>query len=119
MAINWNEYELVLKEDSSKECEVTGRDMGGTETFICPIKDLIENNSPEWKPLGNYSSYGGYQAYHFSFKHVDDEGIHLVVDRSYSQDIILKPGEEWSSGWYCFGEWSYCVRLSLRKTENK
>ena len=27
MAVNWNEYELVLEAESSKECEVTGRDI--------------------------------------------------------------------------------------------
>ena len=34
----------------------------------------------------------------------------------------LMPGEEWSNGWYSFGEWSYAVRLTLReieKTQNK
>lgn len=53
MAVNWNEYELVLEAESSKECEVTGRDMGGTETFTCPVSDLIENKSPKWTPEGN------------------------------------------------------------------
>ena len=114
--IDWNEYELVLEEESEKECEVTGRDMGGIESFTCPLRDLINSDgTPQWTPKGDYYSYGGYQAYHFRFKHVDDEGVHLAVDRSYSQDIVLKPGEKWSSGWYDFGSWSYCVRLTLRK----
>ena len=119
MDINWKEYELILKEDSSKECEVTGRDMGGTETFTCKISDLLQYSVPKWTPEGNYSNYGGYQAYSFSFKGIDDEGVHIITDKHYKTEVVLKPGEEWSSGWYCFGEWSYCVRLSLRKIENK
>ena len=50
-------------------------------------------------------------------KGVDDEGVHMVVDRLYHIDVVLKPGEEWSSGWYSFGEWSYAVKLTLRKIE--
>lgn len=117
--IDWNEYELVLKEDSSKVSEVTGEDMGGTESFTCKISDLLKCNEPKWTRENAYSDYGGYQAYVFSFKCVDDEGVHILPDRHYKTEIILKPNEEWSSGWYCFGEWSYCVRLSLRKIENK
>ena len=32
-------------------------------------------------------------------------------------EYALMPGEEWSNGWYSFGEWSYAVRLTLRKIE--
>jgi hypothetical protein len=118
MAIDWNEYELVLEEESSKVCEVTGDDMGGSEFFTCPLRDLIKpDKSPRWTPEGNYGSYGGYQAYHFSFKGADDEGVHIAVDKHYKEEIVLKPGDKWSSGWYSFGEWSYCVRLTLRKIE--
>ena len=117
MAINWKEYELVLTENSYKVCEVTGDTLGGPETFTCKISDLLKYNRPRWIPEGDYNSYGGYQAYHFDFRGVDDEGVHIVVDRLYHIDIVLKPGEEWSSGWYSFGEWSYAVRLTLRKIE--
>ena len=50
MAVNWNDYELVLKEESSKECEVTGRDMGVTKVYTCDVSKLIENNSLAWQP---------------------------------------------------------------------
>ena len=117
--IDWNEYELVLEEESSKECEVTGRDMGGIESFTCPLRDLINpEGSPKWTPNGNYGSYGGYQAYHFTYKKVDDQGVYLEADHGYASKILLKPFEPdntWSSGWYCYGSWSYCVRLTLRK----
>ena len=122
MAINWNEYELVLEEDSDKECEVTERRMGHTETFVCPIADLKRGQSPNWIPQGNYSSYAGYQTYRISFIKADKEGVHLMVSRSYSDEIILKPDEPdnmWRSGWYDFGSWSYLVTLKLRKTTDK
>jgi hypothetical protein len=115
MAIDWNEYELVLEEDSSKECEVTGRDMGGIDRFTCPVSDLIEGKSPHWTPENCRDSYGGYQSYTFYFLRADEEAVHLYTDKHYRQDIDLKPGETWTSGWYSFGEWSYCVSLQVSK----
>lgn len=117
MAVNWNDYELVLKEESSKECEVTGRDMGGIDVYTCDVSKLIENNSPAWQPEKGSASYGGYQSYRFYFLSADDEAVHLYIDKHYRQDITLRPGESWSSGWYGFGTWSYCVRLELRKKQ--
>ena len=119
MAVDWKQYELVLEEDSSKECEVTGRDMGGTDIFTCPVSDMIEGKSPKWIPQNCRDSYGGYQSYTFYFLRTDEEAVYLYTDRHYRVDIILKPGEEWSSGWYDFGTWSYCVTLKLKRKENK
>ncbi len=115
MAVNWNEYELVLEEESSKECEVTGRDMGGTDVFTCDVSALIKTKSPQWHPQNCRDSYGGYQSYTFYFLSAGDEAVHLYTDKHYRQDITLKLGEQWSSGWYSFGSWDYCVRLKLRK----
>ena len=118
MAVNWNDYELVLKEESSKECEVTGRDMGVTKVYTCDVSKLIENNSLAWQPEKGSDSYGGYQSYTFYFLSADDEAVHLYTNKHYRQDIKLLPdGEKWSSGWYGFGTWSYCVRLELRKKQ--
>ena len=119
MEINWNDYELVLKEESSKECEVTGRDMGGIDVFTCSVASLISNQSPKWNPKNCRGSYGGYQSYTFYFLGADEEAVHLYTDKHYRQDITLKPGENWSSGWYSFGSWDYCVRLELRKIQQK
>ena len=116
MAINWSEYELVLEENSSKECEVTGRDMGGTKTFTCPVSALTGDELPRWTSDSNYR-YGGYQAYTFYFLRTDDEAIYLYTDKFHRQEIRLQPNEIWSSGWYSFGEWSYCVRLQVRKKQ--
>ena len=114
MAVNWNNYELVLEEESSKECEVTGRDMGGVDVFTCDVSKLIGNESPRWQTENGSASYGGYQSYTFYFLSADDEAVHLYTDKHYRQDITLRPGESWSSGWYSFGTWDYCVRLKLR-----
>ena len=119
MAVNWNDYELVLEEESSKECEVTGRDMGGIATYTCPVSDLIENKSPRWQSKKGSDGYGGYQSYTFYFLSADEEAVHLYTDKHYRQDITLRPDESWSSGWYGFGTWSYCVRLKLRKKQQK
>ena len=115
MAINWNDYELVLEEESSKECEVTGRDMGGIATYTCPVGELLnKEGSPKWTPEG----YGGYQAYRFFFERADDEKLYMRAEKNYTERFELKPGDKWSSSWYSFGTWSYCVRLKLRKIES-
>jgi len=120
MKVNWNDYELVLEEESSKECEVTGRDMGGIDRFTCDVSTLVDRDkSPRWIPENCRDSYGGYQSYTFYFLSVDDEAVHLYTDKHYREDIILHPGKKWSSGWYSFGSWDYCVRLELRKKQQK
>ena len=119
MAVNWNDYELVLKEESSKECEVTGRDMGGIVVFTCDVRTLIENKSPRWQPEKGSTSYGGYQSYTFYFLNADDEAVHLYTNKHYRQDITLHPDDHWSSGWYSFGTWNYHVSLELRKKQQK
>ena len=113
--INWNEYELVLEDSSSKECEVTGREMGGTEENTCPVSELIANDgTPRWS-----NNYGGYGSVRVTFLSADDEGLHLKIYNGYDSEYTLKIGEKWTSGWYDFGSWSYCVTLYLRKIENK
>lgn len=113
MAINWNEYELVLEDSSSKECEVTGREMGGTTENTCPVSTLMSGDGhPRWS-----NNYGGYGSVRVIFLRTDDEAIHLRIHNGYDFEKSLKPGEEWSSGWYDFGSWSYHVKLYLRKIE--
>ena len=43
MAVNWKEYELVLKASDSKTCEVTGREMGDTVIHVCPVSKMKKN----------------------------------------------------------------------------
>lgn len=112
MKIDWNEYELVLEDSSSKECEVTGREMGGTEINTCPLSTLIQNASPSWS-----KGYGGYGSVGVTFLGADDEGVHLKIHNGYDSLQTLKPGDSWSSGWYDFGTWSYHVEIYLRKIE--
>ena len=108
--INWNEYELVLEDSSSKECEVTGREMGGTEEHTCPISKLIANEQVRWS-----GDYGGYSAIRVTFLGADEDGVHLNIYNGYEALCTLKIGERWSSGWYSFGTWDYHVALFLRE----
>ena len=114
MATNWNDYELVLEASDSKECEVTGRNMGGTNTHVCPVSKLKENEQVRWEP-----SYGGYHAVKVTFLSTDDTAIHLSIDIGFPSEQSLKPGEEWRSGWYSFGSWDYHVALKLQKKTEK
>ena len=114
MATNWNDYELVLEATDSKECEVTGRSMGGSNTHVCPISEMKENELVRWEP-----SYGGYDAVKVTFLSSDDTAIYLDIDNGYSSKRSLKPNEEWRSGWYSFGSWDYHVTLKLRKKQDR
>lgn len=111
MAVEWKKYELVLEESDSKECEVTGRDMGGTQTHVCPVAKMKKNSNVMWEP-----AYGGYHAVKVTFLDTDDEAVHLHIYNGYDIDKYLKPGEEWNSGWYSFGSWNYYVAIRLKKT---
>ncbi len=113
-SINWNEYELVLEDTSSKECEVTGRETGATEINTCPVSALLGNGQPHWS-----GSYGGYGSVRVSFISADDEGLHLNIYNGYDFPYTLKLGETWSSGWYSFGSWDYLVKLYIRKIGEK
>lgn len=108
--INWNEYELVLEDSSSKECEVTGREMGGTEVHTCPVSELIANEQVRWS-----RDYGGYGSVRVTFLSANEEGVHLNIYNGYDALYTLKIGEKWTSGWYSFGSWDYYVKIYLRK----
>lgn len=120
MTINWEKYELVLVEDSDKECEVTGNNLGSAKTFICPVSDLEVGKSPNWIPQGNYSSYGGYQSIRITFQKLDNEGAHFELYLGYKNEIVLTPFEpknKWESGSYGFGSYRYFVTLTLKEKE--
>lgn len=110
MALKIEDYELALIASDQKECEVTGRDMGGTETHVCPLNKMEAGKMVVWEP-----SYGGYGSVKVTFLGVDDEAVHLSIYNGYDSDKDLKPGEEWNSGWYDFGSWSYHVKIKLQK----
>lgn len=112
MAVNWKNYQLLLTDTDSKECEVTGRDMGGTATHQCPVSAMKENEQVVWKPR-----YGGYEAVTVTFLGTDDETIHLRLHSGFDFNKDLKPDEEWESGWYSFGTWSHYVKIKLQKIE--
>ena len=104
---------MVLEATSQKECEVTGRDMGGTDVYTCPVGKLKENEPVPWEP-----SYGGYDTIKVTFLHTDDEAVHLNIYNSYHIEKALKPDDQWESGWWSFGSWDYHVRIKLRERED-
>ena len=114
MKINWENYELVLLATDHKECEVTGRDMGGTTTHVCPISKMVENKQVTWEP-----DYSGYQSVGVTFLGADDEVVRFRIYNGYNSNHDFKPGDEWSSGWYDFGSWSYHVKLKLQKIKEE
>ena len=110
--MNWNDYELVLKASDSKECEVTGRDMGGDSEHVCPIGKMEKDQWVEWTP-----EYGGFDTVKVTFLGTDGESVLLNIYKSYNRRVALKPGEEWKDNW-CSGEWSYHVKIWLREKED-
>lgn len=113
MAINWNEYELVLEATDSKNCEVTSRDMGGVAVHSCPISKMKAGEQVPWEP-----SYDGYESVKVVFLGAG-EAVHLCLYNGYEFNKDLRPGETWESGWYSFGSWDYHVALKLQKKTEK
>ena len=112
MAVNWKEYELVLKASDSKTCEVTGREMGDTVIHVCPVSKMKKDKQVVWEP-----SYGGYDTVKVTFIDTDDEAIHINIYQHYNRETSLKPGEIWRDSWWS-GEWGYHVEIMLRKKES-
>ncbi len=88
--------------------------MGGATTHVCPISKMVENKQVTWDPY-----YGGYHSVVVTFLGTDDEVAHFRIYNSYNSDHDFKPNDEWSSGWYDFGSWSYHVKLKLQKIKEK
>lgn len=112
MAVNWKEYELVLKASDSKTCEVTGHEMGDTVIHVCPVSKMKKNKQVVWEP-----SYGGFDTVKVTFIDTDDEAIHMNIYQHYNREMSLKPGEVWQDSWWS-GEWGYHVKIMLRKKGN-
>lgn len=112
MAVNWKEYELVLKTSDSKTCEVTGREMGDTVIHVCPVSKMKKNKEVVWEP-----SYGGFDTVKVTFIDTDDEAIRMNIYQHYNREVSLRPGEVWQDSWWS-GEWGYHVKIMLRKKES-
>lgn len=119
----WNDYLFLLLEDSSKENEVTGDMMGGKESFVSqPVSNYKDGDWINWKPLAQ----SGENACSVYVKSCDKEKLTLQVfdapDRGShahpSYPEFRQSGDEWTSGWYDWGSWSYCHTIRLVKKES-
>ena len=120
--VNWNEYVLLLTEHSSKKSEVTGEEMGGDYPFTSlPLSQYKPGDWIQWTKLG-YSE----DTCTVYCDEVSDETMKLKVYNRSDQGSHLYPhypefrqeGDEWSSGWYEWGYWSYCHTIRLVKRGN-
>lgn len=111
MAMNWNEYEIILLDESSKECEVTGREMGGEVVNSSgPISKLVPNTPINWS-----NHYGGYGSVEVKFLGTENDGVVLDIYNGYHAKHTLHLGDEWTSGWNSFGTWDYFVTIYIQK----
>lgn len=101
--------ELVLRfvDSSYKECEVTGRDMGGDDLFEIPLSSL-KCGVVDWaqKYIPNHSVHIQEVGSDYVVAHV------TTVSRSVLGPKTIHIGEKWNCN-YMFGEWSYGFTLTL------
>ncbi len=118
----WEDFLFLLTEKSYKENEVTGEDMGGTDTFVSlPVADYKPGEWIRWKPLDSSN-----ESCSVTVKGCDAEKVTLQVydasDLSHhnhpSYPEFRQEGDEWTSGWYDWGEWRYCHTIRLVKKES-
>ena len=103
-----NNIILRLIDSSQKECEVTGREMGGENIFETPVSNLT-TGTVRWpqKQEPNHSIH---------INKICSDYIVLSVrsvSGAMSNPITLHPGEIYKYGWYSFGEWSFSYEVSL------
>lgn len=104
---------LKLVDSSSKECEVTGRMMGGTDVYEIPVSQL-KPGLLKW-PQNDEPDHS------INIIAVGEDFVKLSVRNMAGtwEEYTLHFGETASSG-YMFGEWSYSYRVTLEEaTEEK
>ena len=102
---------LKLVDSSYKECEVTGRDMGGDDIYEIPIANL-QPGYIVWPQRGE-------PGHSVKVINVGDDYITLSVtgvSRSVNGPYTLRVGESKSSSYY-FGEWSYGFTISVEERD--
>lgn len=102
---------LKLVDSSYKECEVTGRDMGGDDIYEIPIANL-QPGYILWPQRGE-------PGHSVKVINVGDDYITLSVtniSRSVNGPYTLRVGESKSSSYY-FGEWSYGFTISVEERD--
>ena len=121
--VNWDEFVLLLTDRSSKESEVTGEQLGGEYQFTSlPLSQYKPGDWIQWTRLSDY----GENHCTVYCEEVSDEMIKLKVYNRSDQSSHKYPhypefrqdGDEWSSGWYEWGYWSYCHKIRLVKKGN-
>lgn len=106
-----NHLLLKLLDGSSKECEVTGREMGGEKIYEIPLA-LLKPGLLEWPTNLNHPSHS------IIVEETGEDYVKLRVGnvaRSYTT-YTLHCGDSESSR-YCYGEWSYWYRISLEEAD--
>ena len=102
---------LKLVDSSYKECEVTGRDMGGDDIYEIPIANL-QPGYIVWPQRGE-------PGHSVKVINVGDDYITLSVTgvpRSVNGPYTLRVGESKSCSYY-FGEWSYGFTISVEERD--
>lgn len=108
---------LMLKfvDGTSKECEVTGREMGGDDVYYMPFSSLELGRVP-WNNNDTYMNH---------YVEVCELGADFVVVEVYNwrgnkmgAPYKLYAGDK-KGGSYYFGEWSYSYSVSLVWSEMK
>lgn len=108
---------LMLKfvDSTYKECEVTGRDMGGDDVYYMPLSSL-KLGRVAWDTNNNHINH---------YVEVCEMGADFVVVEVYNWrgnklggPYKLYAGDE-KGGSYYFGEWSYGYSVSLVWSEMK
>lgn len=107
-----NNVILKLVDSSSKECEVTGRMMGGDDTYEIPVS-LLEVGLVKWPQKGKPDHV-------VVVKEIGEDSIEIAV-RSVSgtyEPYTLRLGEKAASG-YAFGEWCYGYTVTLEEVSEE
>ena len=102
---------LKLVDSSYKECEVTGRDMGGDDIYEIPIANL--------QPGYIFWPQRGEPRHSVKVINVGDDYITLSVTgvpRGVNGPYTLRIGESESYSYY-FGEWSYGFTISVEERD--
>lgn len=105
------DYLLRFEDYSYKECEVTGRDMGGTEVYEI-LLSMLKPGAVEWPLNGSTPNHS------IVVEAVGEDNVSLAVTNvaGTCSHPTLHAGETYSDS-YMYGEWSYSCHLSLTEAD--
>ena len=103
---------LKLVDSSEKECEVTGRLMGGKDEYEIPVS-VLKPGVLKWPQ-------GGDPDHSINIIAVGEDFVKLSVRNVAGtwEEYTLHVGEKASSG-YMFGEWSYSYRVTIEEATDE